>query len=205
MIIRYILCTMFLLFVCQSSFGQIEKGTGYVAVKGGYLNINDYAPRGYGGLELDILAGEKVGIHYSILFGQKYFHMPLAPFGGVFVGFAIANNTKEDSTSTGKIGLGALIGILTAIIPEGISYNIELNDHAGLAPYISPLQFEYLKSSGQDSFAGGAIGIRYHQYVNDNTMRISPSVEYKIHYHNPAHGGISAGINFAYRIKEKSD
>ena len=98
-----------------------------------------------------------------------------------------------------------MIGILTAIIPEGISYNIELNDHAGLAPYISPLQFEYLKSSGQDSFAGGAIGIRYHQYVSDNAIRISPSLEYKIHYHNPAHGGISAGINFAYRIKKKSN
>ena len=195
------LVVLVLLCACESCFSQIEKGTSYVAIKGGYLNINDYAPRGYGGLELDLLVGEKVGIHYSLLFGEKYFHMPLAPFGGVFVGLAIANKTKDDSTSTSKIGLGALIGILTAIIPEGISYNIKLNETSGLAPYISPLQFEYIKSVGQDSYAGGAIGLRYHQYFSDNSFRISPSIEYKIHYSSPAHGGLSAGLNFAFKLK----
>jgi len=189
--------------VAQMASAQIEKGTSYLTARSGYLSINEYTPRGYGGLELDILAWEKVGIHYSLLFGEKYFHMPLAPLGGVFLGLAIAGT--EDSTGNNRIGPGLVLGLLTAIIPEGISYNIKLSEKSGLAPYISPLQFEYLKGDGQDSYAGGAVGLRYHQYLADKQFRISPAIEYKIHYNKNSHGGISAGLNIAYQLKQKSD
>jgi len=191
-----------LLFSFQT-YAQIEKGATYLAARSGYLSINDYTPRGYGGLELDILAWEKVGIHYSLLFGEKYVHMPLAPVGGVFLGLAVAGT--EDSTGNNRIGPGLVLGLLTAIIPEGISYNIKLSEKSGLAPYISPLQFEYLKGDGQDSYAGGAVGLRYHQYLGDKQFRISPAIEYKIHYNKNSHGGISAGLNIAYQLKKKSE
>ena len=35
------------------------------------------------------------------------------------------------------VGFGLLLGALTAIIPEGVSYNIPLGENSGFAPYQS--------------------------------------------------------------------
>jgi hypothetical protein len=63
--------------------------------------------------------------------------MPLAPFGGVALGLVIAGSA--DSTVNNRLGLGLLVGALTAIIPERISYNIKWNELSSIAPYIKPI------------------------------------------------------------------
>jgi hypothetical protein len=64
------------------------------------------------------------------------------------------------------------------------------------------LQFEYIKTGGeQDAFAGGALGIRFHQYLKSGKSRISPYFEYKIHYDKDLHPGFSTGLMFSWAIK----
>lgn len=201
-----LICAVILLasvFNCQSQ--EKMKRDAFLSAKTGYLSINDFDARFYGGIELDAMVNDRIGIHYSILFGKDYFHMPLAPIGGWFAGLAVGMAASDSSKTFGGLGAGLLVGIITSIIPEGISYNIPINDELTIAPYISPLQFEYLKTGGgQDSFAGGGIGLRLHKTIDNNRFRISPYFEYKMHYHSDLHNGISAGLNFSANLKPAS-
>jgi hypothetical protein len=188
-------------FVCQSQ--ENEKRALFLSAKSGYLSIKDFGPRYYGGIELDAMVGDRLGIHYSLLLGEKYFHMPLAPIGGVFAGLAVGKAAADSTKTFGGLGAGLLIGLITSIIPEGVSYNIPVNNTLTLAPYISPLQFEYLKTTeGQDSFAGGGVGFRLHKNLKENLFRISPYFEYKMHYHRDFHNGFSTGLNFSVNLKK---
>ena len=203
--LKYIILILFIFSFGKSFLSQIDKGEGYLSIKGGYINIDDFTPRAYGGIEFDLLAWEKVGIHYSLLFGDNYFHMPIAPIGGFLLGAIIAGSEDEDGEN--RLGVGLVVGLLTAIIPEGISFNIKVNDQIAFAPYISPLQFEYIRNDSKtkdDSFAGGAIGLRFHHYYYNSQFRISPYMEYKIHYNKYTHPGISAGLNLSYKVKKRS-
>ena len=200
--IRILFLIMCCIFYFNIIFSQTKKGSTYISIKSGYLNMKFFEPKIYGGLSLDILAWDKVGIHYDLLFGEYYFHMPLAPFGGAALGVIIASS--EDSTGENRLGLGLLVGAITAIIPEGISYNFKLSNSSTLSPYISPLQYESIgklvtlnnqNASVKYDYAGGGVGLRYHQYLTNYKIRISPSFEYKIYYSKPFKDGFSAGIS----------
>ena len=168
------------------------------------MQLESFTGRAYGGLELDVMATDRINLHYTFQFGEKYVHTPLAPYGGVFVGLLIGNT--EDSTGSKKIGAGILFGLLTAIIPEGIGYSFPINDHSVIAPYVSPLQFEFLKrrdqKGGTDSYAGGGIGMKWHLLVADSKFRVTPYAEYKIHYHKDLHPGVSYGLNVAMNLSK---
>ena len=172
-----------------------------------------YEPKIYSGISLDILAWEKVGIHYDLLFGKKYFHMPLAPLGGGALGFFIAS--LKDSTDQARPGLGLILGIITSLIPEGISYNIQLSNSSTISPFVSPLQYESIgelitlnnniNASVKYNYAGGGVGLRYHQYLSKNKIRISPSFEYKIYYSKPFKDGFSASISVGLCLNNKEN
>jgi hypothetical protein len=201
-IMKVLTVLLFSLFLLSSnSYAQHQKGSVFLAARMGHLEINGFGPRVYGGIELEFMIADNFGIHYSILFGKEYFHMPLAPVGGILTGLLVGSAFKSDSTRNG-VGIGIIIGLLTALIPEGISYTIPVAKRFYIAPYVSPLQFEYLKSdNGQDAFAGGALGLRVHQYFNAGSFRLSPYFEYKIHYSENIHPGFSTGLNFALKLK----
>ena len=187
-----------------SGFSQNERQTTYLSITGGGLNIAEFDRRPYFGLELDVHVTERLSLQYRLLFGDGYFHMPLAPIGGAYGGLLIIGiglETLEIST----LEIGVLLGVLTALLPEGISYSFPVNEQWALAPYVHPLQFEVIASEGRDSFAGGSIGTRVHSYFFGGKMRLSPYVEYKMHYHNPIHNGVSVGVNLGIGIGDLAD
>ena len=175
----------------------------YLGVKTGYLSLQDYEPRVYSGLELDIAVNNKVNIQYSLLFSKNYFHMPLAPPIGFLVGL-IASNSKPPSDSTDtKYGMGIIAGIIVAIIPESIGFNIPISRNATFTPYISPLQLEFIKNTNEAEgnwYAGGGVGLKYHLITDNQRYRISPYFEYKIHYTSNIHNGFSTGVSISTRI-----
>jgi len=181
-----------------------HQGT-YIGASFGRLDIDNYTPRIYGGVELDLVFENNLGIHYTLLGGQNYFHMPLSPLAGFILGFGMINTEPISDSTDSKVGLGVLIGVITAIIPEAISYNIPLNDQMSIAPYISPLQLEYLKNKGAPEgnwYAGGGVGLKYHFYVNYGKFRFSPYLEYKVHYHKDLNKGFSYGVNLAMKVSK---
>jgi uncharacterized membrane protein YeaQ/YmgE (transglycosylase-associated protein family) len=195
------LFTFLFIINCQA---QHKDGSVYFSPRVGYLDIDGFAPRPFGGMELEFMVSDRWGIHYTILGGQNYFHMPLMPIVGALAGFIVGSTKSSSDSSKRNVGMGIIVGIIGALIPEGISYTMPISTRSKLyvAPYISPLQFEYLKTKGggQDGFAGGAVGLRFHQYFGEGKSRISPYFEYKIHYAKDLHPGFSAGLMFSWAL-----
>gem|GEM_PF-3355659 len=118
-------------------------------------------------------------------------------------GSLLANKISGSNAAAKKYSAGILGALILGIIPESIGYNFPLNDRAIVTPYLSPLQFEFIREKRADPgniFAGGGIGCRMHFLTKNEALRLSPHVEYKIHYAQPTHYGISAGISCYVRI-----
>jgi hypothetical protein len=195
--------TVLVLFISLNLMSQGKES--YFGVRVGYLSMDNYTPRKYGGIEFDFQFENNIGIQYSFLGGKNYFHMPLAPSFGYIVGLSAAAAASEADERNDAVAIGVIVGIITTIIPESVSYNIPLSDNFSVCPYISPLQLDFFKKEGNaegDWMAGLGAGSRVHVYMNDRKFRISPYVEYKVHYQNDAPQGFTFGVNLAARMSE---
>lgn len=201
--ILVILCILTSVPPCIS---QAKRGDVMIGPVLGYASLDNYTPTSYGGLQIDFMVSDRIGFHYSLLVGKNYLHLPLAPVGGIYVGVWTGTRLGERDS---RVGYGLLAGtiafILTSMIPEGISYNFPVTNGFAIAPYVSPLQFEYLNNlENNNSFAGGAVGLRLNSFIplEKGYARISPYAEYKVHYSRDTHPGFSTGLNLSMKIKE---
>lgn len=185
------------------SFSQ-HKST-YVGFRFGHLDMASHTPRNYGGLELDFQFENQFGIQYSLLSGKNYFHMPMAPAAGMVLGLVMVNATPLNDSTTNRVGLGVVIGLITALIPESFSYTIPVNQSLSFSPYISPLQLDFIKNEGDKEgewYAGMGAGVRAHIYMKDQKYRLSPFAEYKIHYANQIPQGYTFGLQISARVSK---
>ncbi len=195
--------TLCLVVVSISALTQVKET--FLGARFGHLEMDNYDARNYGGLELDVQFANNFGIQYSLLSGKNYFHMPMGPAVGLFLGLAIANPTPLNDSTNDRVGLGVLLGLLTAIIPESFSYTIPLNDQFSISPYISPFQLEFIKNEGVedgDWHAGLGAGARVQMYFNEHKFRLSPYFEYKMYYAEHIPQGYTYGLNFSARISK---
>ena len=179
----------------SASYGQDV----YFGYKFSHLKMNNFSERRVEGLQLDIVFPDNhLGIHYEILWGKRYFHMPAAPIGGAFLGFGIAG--LSDS-SKGKVA-GVLIGLLLAAIPEGVSYNVEVHEMFEFAPYISPLQYVDINDKGREyaSAMAGSLGVRLNFYSANRIFRFSPFIEGQLLYKKGDYSGTSFGATASLRL-----
>ena len=192
-----------IILVTLSTQIQAQNTEVFLGARFGHLDIENYNQRNYGGVELDVVFDNNLGMHYTILGGKGYFHMPVAPVVGFLLGLALTNDEPPTDSTESNNGLGLFIGILTSLIPEAISYTIPLSEQFSVAPYIAPLQFEYLKNVGDeegDPYIGGGAGVKVHFFSMERRLRLSSYFEYKIHYNSPINKGYSAGLNIAWKI-----
>lgn len=195
--------TLCLVFISLTAFSQ-HKET-YLGFKFGHLEMDNYDGRNYGGLELDIEYESHFGIQYSMLSGKNYFHMPMGPAAGLLLGLVIVNSKPLNDSTINRVGLGIILGLITTIIPESFSYNVPIHDNFSIAPYISPMQLDFLKNEGDlegEWYPGLGLGTRFHVYLNDRKFRLSPYAEYKIHYSDQVPKGYTFGLNFAARVSK---
>jgi len=191
-----------ILLVIISTMANAQLKEAYVGARVGLLAVEGYNTRLYGGLELDLEFENNLGIQYSLLGGKGYFHMPIGAPAGLLLGLIISNSRPNADTTKNNAGLGVFIGVLTALIPESISYDIALDDNLSIAPYISPLQLEFLKNGVEQGiwYAGGGAGVRLHIYTRNKRARLTPYAEYKIHYASNLHEGFSFGGCLSFAI-----
>jgi len=200
-------CLLFLILINSGLQAQSQVDKVYAGINYGRFNLSGYTPRNYGGLNLDIQLESNLGFHYNISFARDYFHMPAVGALGFQLGAHIASSKKSTDTTNDKIGLGIFIAILGMLIPEGIYYNFQVNDWLSFAPYLNPLQMDFISNKSTEenrrSF-GGALGIRTHLYFSDKKFRISPYAEYKIHYDEKLGKGPAFGLCFSINLKGNS-
>lgn len=193
-----VLCfSLYFLGTTSSSNAQLTEGDITFSLQGGVLSLNGFEERRPIGVNIDFTLKRNIGMHYNINFGQNYFHAPLAAAGtGVAMNYLLGSGIYAFGTSF-------FGGLLFALIPEGISYNIAFSKHVGFSPYVSPLQFNYIEkrnqTTGTNVYAGGAIGLKFNLILLDN-IRISPFGEFRTHYNREPHLGTYFGIDLGYRL-----
>ena len=192
------------LIINQSILSQSQQGDVFVSGKMGRLDIEDYTPRLAFGAQLDVMATDHIGLHWSFLGGNRYIHANAGPIIGVTIGSFIA---ATDDQNNNNIGAGILFGILISAIPEGINYEIDLTINSSIAPYISPLQMDYIRNkdqaTGVDTFVGLGVGTSLNTYLMQGKIKASIFGEGKVHYFNPGHPGLFYGFSIGYRLNKR--
>tara|TARA_B110000211_G_C14018665_1_gene526551 strand:+ start:673 stop:1242 length:570 start_codon:yes stop_codon:yes gene_type:complete len=172
------------------------------SLNSGYANMHPYEGRFYTGVSFNFEFESNFGIHYTFLGGNKYFHMPLAPYLGLLAAGASLKNNAEDSTSESSGLKGAIaIAILVSIIPETVSFKIPIFSGVELTPYVSPLQLDCYSYNGYKSYYPMfAFGSKIHIKLDKLRARISPYIEYRLEYSNIYNRAFSTGIELTYRF-----
>ena len=185
---------IFTLSFISSSYGQDV----YVGYKFGYLKMNNFTDRRVEGVQLDLVFPKsKLGIHYELLWGRRYFRMYAGPYAGLVVAGRIASDTSNG------IGASLFLGLLFAAIPEGISYNAYVHKSFDFAPYISPLQIVDINDKGEEyaTAMAGSLGARFNFYASNRVFRFSPFIEGQLLYKKGDYIGLSFGATASLRLK----
>jgi hypothetical protein len=177
---------------------QISKAqVAYFGANIGNMDLEGFYERPIVGLEFQYEFKNGFGIEYSLHAGSRYFQMPSSPVLGFITGIAISASKTEEEKS--RPGGALLVGILIACIPEGIYYNIKVNDHIGICPHINPLQLNFIRNNYQDDsevLFGGTMGVRLFVSSPNKKSRFAPFVDYKFQYQGNAGNGLVYGLTW---------
>jgi len=161
-VMKKILLTLGIVFAFTFSKGQEEVRLTFSGVSILNPTFTSYSLNP----SIDIGVGEHLNIHYSLGFGVRgnnkfYMHMPgLAPVGMLAFLAGLGNGGE----------FWRFVGIVLFILPEGISYDIPLNDKWEMSPFININSAETYAYGVNNNFrykfsADGGIATRY--YFND--------------------------------------
>lgn len=106
-------------------------------------------------LQLVLFAEERWSIHYSLGFGvtnkQKFYaHYPMGAFWGIYL---LANSNGGDNE------LITSLAVLSFLIPEGVSYNIKINNKLKASPYLNFNSMEYYTNQFGEEKIKPSLGI----------------------------------------------
>ncbi|MBO4778438.1 MAG: hypothetical protein J5588_08100 [Bacteroidales bacterium] len=130
-----------------------------------------------------------VGLNYSLRFGRNennnfVFQCPISAFTAILA----AAWLSEDSD------LG-VIGLFLCLIPEGVTYNVWLNDDVAIAPYINPLMIEFSQDNISPVIEAGAKMKVYMGSALFGSLDLSVQSPYDYKKIDPC-VGLSLGVRF---------
>lgn len=193
-----ILISFIFLFNAQSS----QAGDFSFGINTGVNNTKYYNPKLYSGLQLNVGLGINWEIQYTVLFGKKYFHMPLSPALGLVAGSYILNDDEdeddEDESWSEDLSSAFWVALLVSVIPETVSYKTPLSENIEFAPYVSPLQLDCFKTTESNFLPMLALGTAFNFDIPKYNMRLSPYAEYKFEYGNFLNQGYAMGLTLVY-------
>jgi len=134
-VLSIISIAFFSIFSYGQSTADKEKSEHYIFGAIGVHQYNCYDLNILGGVGLELDIGKNWKLNYRIDGGNNYFHMPMGlPIGGVILLVMLSNSNSSNA--------GVLL--LTALIPEGVAYQINLTPSISMSPYVNPLGFDYI-------------------------------------------------------------
>lgn len=202
---------LFIITVLQFSGlkSQTFPGDLYLSAKTGYTSLKDFDARFGCGVQADYLLNNNLGIHYSLLFGDKFVHANGGPMLGFFIGREIVNDNDSTDNVLRDLGSGIFLGALFSIIPESISYNHKIGNKFILSPYVSPFQMDFIRDDEQkrgiDTYLGGGLGLTASSYLLNGNLKLSLQGEVKIHYNIQPHQGYFIGFMAGWRLRNKNN
>lgn len=150
------------------SLFERSPGDVYLSLHGGLRYDDDFLPKAYFGINPQIMLSPYVGLNYSFGFGKDYGHIPF--FGGGAWSSLAASLDSDDAVC---------ILVLLALMPEGFSFHIPINNQLKISPYINFMGSERLKNTYgdfTDTFRGSYNFGAQLMYNVDGTI-VSPFIE----------------------------
>lgn len=175
-----------ILCISITSYSQLNEEDVIFSLDYGYeLTSSDINSRRIG-LNLEYMVSNTVGLNYSVLLGADFIRFP--------VGFslsALAIIASEAFLVEEFLYLG--------LIPEGVSFNINVNDKILISPYLNLLSLEYNWGVSEFIFNGG-LGIRIKVLINDKIL-LMPLLEIQQNYnYNIGDRKTRAGASLGFRF-----
>lgn len=169
---KKLLIAIFFLLVVQNTYGQLTENKFHLYGKASYgvMDSSNYINTG---IALEFMINKRWGLNYNLEYkyktdGYSHIHGSAGTLGApllFFLSFAIPkneNNNNPSDTTKSNFRPGLFIaGILTLIIPDGVSYHIPVKKNIDFSPYVNLLGVDYVfKKDYNDIFYSLSFGGR---------------------------------------------
>jgi hypothetical protein len=143
------------LFDSFSANAQLTEKKGYVGFKTSYGFVDTSFYTNYG-ITGEYIFENRIGLVYNLEYQKrtdnyKHIHASVGTLAGpplILIGLLSGLASTNDNTSTGALYglgyLGALVGLLITILPDGVSYHIPYGYNGDIAPYANVLGIDYI-------------------------------------------------------------
>jgi hypothetical protein len=151
----YIRSVLLFLLISNYSLSQLTEKKGYIGVKTsfGFVDTSFYSNYGITG---EYIFKNKIGLVYNLEYHRRtnnfnHIHASVGSLAGpplILIGLLSGIASSNDATSSGSVFglgyLGALLGLLITVLPDGVSYHIPYGYNVDISPYANFLGIDYI-------------------------------------------------------------
>lgn len=191
---------------------QLSDKAGYVGWKSsyGFIDTSTYQNHGLTG---EFIFSNRIGIIYNLEYQRRsnkfnHIHGSMGSILGpplIVIGFLsnLSNDPNDMNLTSSDFGLGYLgvaLGIVMAVIPDGVTYHIPIRGNYDIAPYANFLGCDYIWNKQKSysewkyacSFGVKASYINYSDWVFQGFLETRKVAS--------TNWGFGAGLSVAYAI-----
>lgn len=209
---RFVLIGMLVFLMLEAKSQVINyRWHTYAKMSGGMIDSSGYIN---GGLSAEYMVFKRFGLNYNLEFQHRtdkynHLHASLGSLAGpplIVIGLisGLANSANNSSNSESVFGLGylgALMGVLITVLPDGVSYHFPIGYKWDVAPYANVLGFDWIRNRqiGYSEFKYScSFGVRGTYLIKDRITAIGFIETRKV---ASTGWGIGAGIGLGYLFK----
>ena len=175
---------------------QYQKEDFIIGIQTNNVYYQDYTQKQGYGFDFQLFVADNFSFNSNFYFGENYVHVPLG------VAAIILAAMSGDCAGCANISISddyAAI-VFFAMLSEGVSFYINIDDNFYISPYLNPLGFDYMFEKNYDIqrflFTGSA-GLKFN-YSTGYKFIISPFIECKTIYgHREPGFGFGISLNIA--------
>jgi len=209
---------LFFFFYQNLTYSQLTQKKGYVGFKASYGIMDTSSYQNYG-ITGEYLFRNRIGLVYNFEFQKrsdnfKHIHASVGSLAGpplLLIGL-LSGASNLDQTSSGSIFglgyLGAVVGLLITVLPDGVSYHFPIGYNWDISPYANVLGIDYVwnKDLGYKQWKYScSFGVKG-TYWNYNNWMLQGFIETrKVTSTGWGVGlGLGAAFSFGYNQKESN-
>ena len=212
----YIRFVIVFFLISNYSTSQLTEKKGYIGFKTSYGFVDTSFYTNYG-ITGEYIFRNKIGLVYNLEYQRRtdkfnHIHASVGSLAGpplILVGLLSGIASSNDATSTGSVFglgyLGALVGLLITVLPDGVSYHIPYGYNGDIAPYANVIGIDYIwnKNLGYSQWKYAcSFGVKGTYWHHSNWMMQGFLETRKV---ASTGWGFGAGLGIAYSLGNNSN
>ena len=184
---RTFILSLLIFFAVPNAQAQLTEGEGHVFVKYSYGGVDSARYHNYS-VSGEYFVNPYLGLNYNfdLMFRNdniRQFHSSVGALAGpplILIGVisAASNSSNTDNSQFNLGALGALLGVLILIAPDGVSLHIPVSYKWDISPYANVLGIDYVRNKN----------------TNHNTFKYAMSFGCKTTYLTYSHFTLNAFV-----------